>query len=157
MLKRIFLAFLAGAAVWFMPRLEHPATDIGRLEPVEAVRLTVTESGVLLETDTGSSGAGKTLEEAAADLKNGAPGEVFLETADKLLITGDLGTNWETVYELFRPGCQVCAVQGEVDLIQAAAYLEVHRSGLNLGQLRGNLGTWSELIMEEGRGRLVPK
>lgn len=157
MMKRILGAALAVAAVWLMPRLSHPAVDIGKLEPVEAVLLIGTKNGIRLETDTGASGEGKTLEEAVEALREGASGEVFLETADKLLISGDVSSYWPEIYGLFRPNSQVCFANANIDLTEAAAYLEMHPAKQTLAQIRGGLENWSVLTMQEGRGRLVPK
>lgn len=157
MIKRILGAALVLAAVWGLPRLSHPAVDIGKLEPVEAVRLTAMENGIRVETDTGAKGMGRTLEEAVADLRKGTAGEVFLETADKLLISGDLTEFWNEIFALFRPACQVYLTEDEVDLNEAAEYLDTHPSGQTLGRLRGGLGELPVLKMQEGRGQLVTK
>lgn len=157
MMKRIIGAALAVAVVWLMPRLAHPAVDIGKLEPVEAVLLTETENGIRLETDTGASGEGKTLAEAVEALREGASGEVFLETADKLLICGDVSAYWQEIYGLFRPACQVCLADEEINLEEATAYLDVHPADQTLARIRGGLENWSILTMQEGRGQLVPK
>ena len=156
-MKRILCAALALAAVWGLPRLSHPAVYIGRLEPVEAVHLTATDSGLRLETDTGASGEGKNLGEAIAALREHDADEVFLETSDKLLITGDVDPYWPEIYEVFRPGCQVCLIAENTDLGEASAYLDTHPTPQTLGRLRGGLENWMILKMEEGRGQLVPK
>lgn len=157
MIKRILSAALAVAAVWALPRLSHPAVDIGKLEPVEAVHLIGTETGIRVETDSGASGEGGTLAKAVADLREGTAGKVFLETADKLLISGDVGAYWPEIYELFRLNSQVCLAGEEIDLVEAAAYLDTHPPGQTLAQIRGGIENWSMLTMHEGRGRLVPK
>lgn len=155
-MKRFFILVLAIGAVWLAPRLSTPAMDVGKLEPVEAVHLTKTAGALHVETDSGSVGQGKTLAEAVADLQNGASAQVFLGSADKLLVTGDMTEFWPEIFEEFRPACQVCVAEERVDLAQAAAYLDIHPTGLTLTQLRGGKENWQRLVMEEGRGRLVP-
>lgn len=156
-MKRMLWIALAIAAAWTLPRLTHPAVNIGKLEPAEAVRISETAGGIRVETDSGSIGEGTTLEEAVEDLRNGAPAEVFLETADKLILSGDLTKYWEEIFRRFRPACQVCLAEGDLDLAEAAKYLDIHPTGQTLGRLRGGLGEMVELRIEEGRGRLVPK
>ena len=63
-MKKYFWGILALAAVWMIPRLSHPAVDIGKLEPVETMLLTVEEQGISIKTDTGAEGYGVTLEGA---------------------------------------------------------------------------------------------
>ena len=156
-MKRILLLAAAIAAIWGLPRLSHPAVDIGKLEPVEAVRLTANGGTIAIETDTGAYGSGGTLEEAVMDLRQGAETEVFLETANKLLITGNMDRYWEEIRRLLRPSCRVCLTDGTLDLKEAAEYLAVHPPELTLNRLRAGETNWEYLIMEEGRGWLVPQ
>ena len=153
-MKKIGLILLTGAAAWLMSRLPHPAVDIGKLEPVEVVLLTATDEGIRLETDTGAWGEGKTLKDAVAALKQADSKEVFLDTAEKLLICGDMTDYWQEIWIHFRPAAQVCLVTDNVDLQEAAGYLSMHPTGLTLGKLRVGLGEWKTLTITEGRGRL---
>lgn len=156
MIRRVLALVAVVAALWGIPRLSHPATDIGRLEPVKAVRLTVQQGIVRLETDTGAFGTGITLEEAVENLRKAETDEVFLDTADYLLVSGNLSEHWQVVFALFRPTCQVCAAEGEMDLAEAAEYLDMHSPEQTLGQIRGGIQNWKILRMEEGRGQLEP-
>ena len=138
-------------AVWRLGRLPHPAVDVGKLEPVELVLIEGTEAGIHLETDTGARGTGRNLIEAVEDLQKGASAEVFLESADKILIRGNAERYWPEIWALFRPGCQVCEVKMRIDLTKAAKYLVVHPSGQTLGRQRGGLGEMPVLCEKEGR------
>ena len=153
-MKKLGLILLIGAAAWLMGRLPHPAVDIGKLEPVEVVLLTATDQGIRMETDTGTWGEGETLEDAVTALKQADSGEVFLDTAEKVLIRGDMTDYWAEIWAHFRPAAQVCLVRDEVDLQEAADYLTMHPTGLTLGKLRVGLGEWKTLTITEGRGRL---
>ena len=156
-MKRIFWLIGIAAAVWGLPRLSHPAVDVGKLEPVEAVLLTFGGSGVEVETDTGAKGHGPSLQDAVEDLRRGAETQVFLDTAGKLLISGEAGENWNEIYTLFRPSCLVCKAEGDVDLKTAAAYLAVHKPEMNLNRLRTGASSWQVFRIEEGRGCLEPE
>ena len=152
-MKKIGLILLIGAAAWLMSRLPHPAVDIGKLEPVEVVLLTATDEGIRLETDTGAWGEGATLKAAVAALKQADSEEVFLDTAEKVLIRGNMTDYWQEIWIQFRPAAQVCLVRDNVDLREAAEYLTMHPTGLTLGKLRAGMGEWQILTITEGRGR----
>lgn len=156
MLKKAGAAILLLAAVWVLPRLSHPGVDIGKLEPAEAVQIIAGEDGIRIVTDGGAWGEGQTLEQAVIHLKSGAPAEVFLETADKLVITGPFD-DWETVYRLFRPACRACIAREELDLQEAVGYLRIHPPEQTLGMLRAGAECLRVLEIKEGRGQLVPK
>lgn len=156
-MKRILWLIAIGAAFWGLPRLSHPAVDLGKLEPVEAVLLSFGDSGVVMETDTGAKGDGVSLQDAVDDLFRSSGSEVFLDTTAKLLISGDVGTNWETIYALFRPSCAVCRVEQNVDLKEATEYLTIHQPRMNLNGLRAGDRDWQTLRMEEGSGYLEPE
>lgn len=153
-MKRWICAIALLAAAGLLIRLPHPAEDIGKLEPVSLVQITASESEIRLRTDTGAVGSGGTLREAVVDLKSGASGSVFLDTADYLLFSGEMGGYLTEIYKVFRPACWICRTQGEPDLAAAAEYLSIHSPKLTLGKLRAGGGPLEELRMEEGRGTL---
>ena len=80
----VFAAVLITVAI--LSRRPHPARDVAMLEPVQAVYIYQKHGTLCIETDTGASGSGNTLTEAAADLKSSASGEIFLDTAEFLLL-----------------------------------------------------------------------
>lgn len=147
---------LIAAAAWLLGHLPHPAVDIGKLEPVEAVLISETPAGVRLETDTGAWGEGATLEEAVADLNQADSREVFLDTAEKILIRGDVSAYWQEIWEQFRPAAQICRTAGEIDLSEAAEYLTMHPTSMTLGKLRAGAGQMEFVSITEGRGSLAP-
>lgn len=153
-MKRILWLMLLAAAVWGLPRLSHPATDIGRLQPVEAVLLTLDDAGIRIETDGGYRGVGATLEEAVKDLYDAAPAAIYLDTANKLLISGEEEPDWTEILSVFRPSCRVCIVNGDVNLKEAADYLAVHEPEITLNRLRAGEKERQILTIREGRGSL---
>lgn len=155
-MKRVLWLLAALVAVWGLPRLAHPAVDIGKLEPVETILLVMEADGIRMETDTGAVGYGETLEAAVEDLRRSTPAEVYLDTANKLLIAGDAGAHWGSIMELFRPSCVVCRADREIDLQDATEYLSVHKPELTLNQLRAGEENWQYLTIREGRGMLEP-
>lgn len=140
-------------ALGFMP---FRGTDIAKLQPVELIRVQHMPDGFLIVTDTGNVGRGTDLESAFRDLKETASGEVFLETAEYLLIG-----HQETIYlrqlaKWLRPACKVCCTEDAVDLKQAISYLRIHDPQRTLQQWRAGVPGIPELIMKEGRLYLVP-
>ena len=116
--------------------LGRRGTDIGRLRPVEAVQLYEVDGIVFLKTDTGDLGWGLTLEQAIGKLRETTPGQIYLDTADFLLL--EKGT------EKYLPdlGCllkkRTLLVYGEVgvDLKAAVEYLRIHKPSCRLGMGR---------------------
>lgn len=151
MKKWIWLLF---PAVLLLGRVEHSGTDISRLDPVEVIRVTV-EDGVTIETDTGAVGIGSDLENAVADLHASSPKTVFLDTAQYLILSGDWERYLPALTDLLRPACRVCVGQGEMDLSEAAAYLDTHSSETRLIDCRAGEYRLMTFYYKEGRGRLV--
>ena len=156
-MKRILWLIACVAAVWGLPRLSHPAVDVGKLDPVETVLLTVTETGVKVETDTGARGSGQTLDAAWKELQHRAEKEIFPDTTSNLLISGDPAACWEQIYGMFRPSCRVCRAEGVLDLERVTQYLSVHRPELTLKSLRAGENNWQVLTKKEGGYLIEPE
>ena len=130
--------------------------DIARLQPVELLRIQKSGDVISVELDTGDSGKGTTLEAALQDLKKSTPGNVFLETADYLLINDEAGALVESLVEYLRPACGVCLEEGEAKLEEAAQFLRVHQPALTLQEYRAGNHALQKLEIREGRMYLVP-
>lgn len=87
---------------------------------------------------------------------NSTPGEIFLETAEYLLITPEAQSLLLELTQTLRPSCKVCLREGEADLAEAAAYLSVHEPRLTLQDYRTGEKDIPKLKMEGERGQLVP-
>lgn len=131
-----------------LARVEHTGTDISDLEPVELVRVT-TGDAVLIQTDTGASGEGATLGEAVRDLHAAAPGAVFLDTAQYLLLDDE--AHLPALYHILRPACEVMLWQGDMDLTEAAGYLSTHSLKTTLLDTKAQWSALPTLICREGR------
>ena len=129
----IFAAVLTTVAI--LSRRPHPARDVARLEPVQAVYIYQKEKTLCIETDTGASGSGNTLKEAAADLKASASGEIFLDTAEFLLLDPSVAITAD-FHTLLRPTCGVTFTIAPPELQAAADYLTVHPPSVTLLELR---------------------
>lgn len=126
-------------------------TDIGELAPVEVVWLTEKNGQVYLETDTGDMGWGADVRSALEDMKAAAPGSVFLETADYLIVEQGREVLLEQVYDVLRPSCMVCAAEKMPDMEAAASYLTAHEPQTTLRQRQVEQRSLSMLREQEGR------
>lgn len=108
------------------------STDVGKLLPVELVRVSQGPEGIRLETDTGNAGAGEDVAAALKDLKATASGTVFLDTADYLLVVPGAESVLQELTRYLRPTCGLCLENGEADLEDAAEFLRAHEPNTNL-------------------------
>ena len=125
-------AFIAAA---ILSRLPHPAVDIARLDPVRAIYLYTDGAAMTIETDSGDSGSGPNLEAAYADLRNNADREIFLDTAEFLILDPDVSIT-EPFYELLRPTTQVVFSNEKPNLETISDYLTIHPPEITLAKLR---------------------
>lgn len=147
-----WVALLAAAILIKTP---SAGTDIGKLQPVQVVCLTRAGDGVAVWTDTGDRGTGPDLKTAVEDMKARATGEIFLETADHLLLTPDCLELLEEASELLRPSCTLCLLEGEPDMEQIGQFLKIHPPAVTLMEYRAGWGQPQTLKTGEGRMTLV--
>lgn len=145
---------LLAAALVPLIRMEHTGTDIGDLEPVALVRITANEARVRIITDTGAEGTGETLDDAIADLHASASGEIFLDTAQYLLVDENCVDYLPRLYDHLRPTCRICLAQADTDPEAAAKYLQVHRPEATLLHFRAGAAQLQTLYIKEGRGHI---
>ena len=81
--------------------------DAAELIPVEVVRVAIQDGQVQIETDTGQTGTGGNWAEAVEKLRAGTAGEIFLDTADVLLVGPGAGNILPQLEGDIRPGCGV--------------------------------------------------
>ena len=134
-MKKWLIPAIVLAAVAVFSRLPHPARDIADLKPVRAVYIHMEGRNFHVQTDTGDSGTGPDLAEASSDLRSKADGEIFLDTAEFLILDPKVPIT-EVFYSLLRPDCRVTFTDAPPDLEKAAAYLSQHPPKLTLARLR---------------------
>lgn len=113
-----------------------PKTDLGSLRPVRLVQATSSGPMVHLWTDTGLYGEGVDFSAAIQDLRNTAPGQVYLETADYLLVTPVTVKLLPELRQVLRPGTEVALIASIVDGEKAAEFLSAHPGGVPLRSAR---------------------
>ena len=101
--------------------------DISKLEPVEAVAITVQDNTIHLETDTGSEGVGKSVPEAVASLKQNAPMVIYLDTARYLLVGQGADAYASELKQNLKKDV-ITALYSGGEVAEEAAYLAAHQS-----------------------------
>lgn len=129
--------------------------DIGKLQPVQVVRVMVEDQNVYIQTDTGNWGSGPTLSAAIKNMKETASAEIFLDTAEYLLITDSAIPLVSELSSYLRPSCVLCREAGQADLALAGQYLQAHPLKTTLIRWQAEQGKLPILIAEEERMTLV--
>ena len=129
--------------------------DIGKLQPVQTVCLTRQNGVVILRTDTGDAGAGETLTAAVENMRSAAVGEIFLETADYLLLAPGCQDLLPEAMDLLRPSCGLCLMEGEPDMEKLGQFLQLHAPDATLMRYRTGLCSLQTLKTEDGRMTLA--
>ena len=145
---------MAAAAVLIQVLSPFRGTDIGKLRPAQWVYLSRQEDTVWLETDTGDRGGGADVLSALEDLRQSAPGKLFLETADYALVSREALQDLLQLRSVLRSGVEVCLAEEKPDE-NTAAYLRAHNPGLTLREYFSGEGALPVLAAEEGRWMLV--
>lgn len=140
------------AALGFAP---FHGTDVAKLEPVELIRVSEEGGMILVETDGEDAGVGADVASAFSDLKRKAAKDIFLETADYLLLEPGITDQLSAVAEYLRPACAVCLEYGKADLKAATAYLGTHKPEVTLQDVRAANKKIPALMIWEGRMELV--
>ena len=151
-MKRWGLLIVLGVLLLNQP---FEASDVARLKPVEVVRVSANAHGICVETDTGDSGMGDSLSEAFLDLKATANGDVFWETADRVLVSPLMVELVPELTDYLRPGCNVCVEMGKVELDAVGAFLDIHEPKVTLQEHRAEQLPLPVLYVIDGRMYLV--
>lgn len=125
--------------------------DVAKLIPVEVIWLSESQGDVYLETDTGDSGLGTSVQDALENMKQSVAGTLFLETADYLILNQEDEYLLEQVYPLLRPTCMICTASKTPDMENIAKFLSAHEPDLTLRQYRVREGDLPVLEEKDGR------
>ena len=154
-MKKMLLWVLAIIAVCYADMLPFIGTDVAKLHPIE-VLIVKCENGMFsVSTDSGLTGSGTDVPQALSDLKLAAPGEVFMETANYVLLTLECTDVIDALFAYIRPACQIYFLEGEGKMTDVAKYLESHPSDATLLACRRGETRIPKLIVQEGGYRLV--
>ncbi len=103
--------------------LPQRGTDVGELLPAEILLIEKDAGRYVITTDTGHSARGDSLETAMDALRDTAPGVIFLDTADYVLLTGETLDCLDVLPNFVRPGTKVYAAEGAADPEELGAFL----------------------------------
>lgn len=137
-MKKWMIPIAVLAAVAIFSRLPHPARDIADLKPVRVVYIHLEGRNFHVQTDTGDSGTGPDLTQACRVLYAEADGEIFLDTAEFLILAPEVPITGE-ILTLLRPDCRVAYSDREPDLERIADYLTAHPPDRTLAQRRAEM------------------
>ena len=127
-MKKVILLVAVIALVSSTGLLPFDGTDIAKLHPVEVLMVSHIGNALLLQTDSGMSGTGENIEEALLSLRLSTSGNIFLDTANYLLVTQDCKEQIIRLWDYVRPACQVYYYKGEGKYEEIGKYLESHPS-----------------------------
>lgn len=131
-MKRILLYIVILGAMLFTP---VEASDVGKLLPVQVVAVYSEKGHYIMRTDTQDMGVGETVEQALENMKDTAPGIIYLDTAEFLLLEEQTLQAAEELRPMLRDSVRLCLVEGKIDPGETALFLSAH------GQLP-QLKTW---------------
>lgn len=149
----VYLGIIVAVAV--LSAEPSAGKDIGKLQPVQVVCISRMDGMVTVQTDTEDRGTGKTLAAAVADMQETSVGDVFLETADHLLLSRDSEPMLSEAMGLLRPSCTLCWMEGEPDLKNLGAFLQVHIPEVILRDYKAGERIVQTLVTRDGRMQLV--
>ena len=149
-MKRIVIYLLVLGAALVFPA---DGMDISKLQPVGLVQLYMVEEKVVIKTDTGDSGIGNSVHAAFKNMEDTTPGVIFLDTADFLLVSASAKGELDALAEYLKPSIRVCIAEENIDPVQAAEYLAMHRPSMRLKELDKTY-QGQKLLQENGRLRL---
>ena len=128
-------------------------TDVGKLLPVELLLIERDNATFRIRSDTVAAGEGDTIIAAINDMKETSPGEVFLDTADYVLIRDGLEDILPELMHHLRPASNVYILQGDADLSELSAYLRIHSTQQTLRDYCSGEVELSILKVEQERMR----
>ena len=124
-MKRWYIYILVVAVVLIVPVTR---ADVADLRPVQTVALYRTSLGYRIETDTQDAGEGTNVMAAFAALKGSAPGILYLDTADYLVVALDAVDGVDDMRGILKKSARICGIKGRPDLVFVSRYLTVHGS-----------------------------
>ena len=161
-MKRIWIWLALLAAVAAFGLFPAQGTDAAELQPAQLLLVSASGGTLQVETDQGSVGLGRTLDEAMADLRAGAAGTVFFGTVEH--VVGAQGARYLlpqlAASDELRPAARLYLAPVLPEAGEAAQFLAAHPGRLTLQRARaallyGQTAEPPELLTTEGGLRLA--
>jgi hypothetical protein len=160
--KKLLLLLFAAAAFWALGLLPFRSTDAAKLLPVKTVIVTRSGDRYVVDIGAGVRAVGRTLSEALERLKEEITGEIFLPTAEQVIITEPAGETPEAEAETvaavaeetaFRPAAGIYRTPADVPDPEALGeYLASHSSNYTILDARAAIAAGEEPTLP----RIVP-
>lgn len=150
-MKKLVFLLLVVVALAAMGLLPFRAEDAAGLLPVKTVIVTKTGEEYVVDVGAGVRAVGQTLQEALDRLREEVTGEVFLPTAEQVIVTEPAEDAVEAVAEetAFRPAAGIYRTPDPFPDAEAmGAYLASHPSNVTILDVRAALA--------QGRTPAVP-
>ncbi len=128
-MKRIIIYCLILAGTLAIPVKK---TDVGKLKPVQAVWISKQNGQIVLQTDTGDTGAGRTVGDALADMEAACLGIIYLDTAQFLLVSENALDQIPALRQHLKGSVKLCQWEGKGSISDAAKYMSAHEIGCPL-------------------------
>ena len=101
--------------------------ELGKLRPVQTLYAYYNEGELSLVTDMGDCGRGPDVDAAVVSLREHAPGFIYLDTADYLIVGLGDEKVIPTLAEYLKGTVRICATEGVGELGEATEYLSAHK------------------------------
>ena len=134
-MKRWPVYLLAVILLWGIPVLPINRISLNVLEPVEIIFIGTKDQHISLQTDTGAEGNGDTMEEAFRDLMRKAKGNLFITTANTVVVDWRNQSFLLDAIAYIRPATSVYALEGEPDFEILIPYIRSHSSNVLIGEV----------------------
>ena len=154
-MKKLLVLVLIVAVLSALGLLPFHATDAAKLLPVKTVIVTRSGEEYVVDIGAGVRAVGRTLSEAVERLREEVTGEVFLPTAEQVVITEPVADAVEAVAEesAFRPAAGIYRTPlPSPDAAAVGEYLASHPSNMTVLDVRAELAAGREPRLP----RLVP-
>lgn len=150
---KILLYIVVLAATVLFP---GKGTDVGKLIPVEVIAVAEDTGMIMVTTDTGDVGKGENIAAAFLDLEDTAPGVIYLDTAEYLILEQGTEKRIEELRSYLKDNVRICYGEEGITLDGIAAYLSVHKPDTKLNTVSDS-GQIPIIYEENGRFRWIEK
>lgn len=130
--------------------------DVGKLIPVEVIAVSESDGILTVSTDTGDLGRGRTIQAAVEDMKASAPGVIYLDTAEYLLIEPGAENQINAIRGYLKGTVRVCYGREGIPLEGIADFLSVHNPESRLDGV-GDPSQIATITEENGRYKISGK
>lgn len=141
-MKKLFLLLAVGLVLGALGLLPFRAVDAAKLLPVKTVIVTKSGDEYVVDIGAGVRAVGATLREALDRLREEVTGEIFLPTAEQVIVTEPADEALEAVAEErdFRPAAGIYRTpDGSPDAAALGDYLASHASNVTILDVRAAL------------------